>query len=66
MLISQQGRAEIFDYLWWLETQHMGLTGDRQATEKFADRLLEIPSEVESAGSGNSVRGRGVGVKSGK
>jgi len=48
MLISRQSRAEIFDYLWWLETQHMGLTGDRQATEKFADRLLEIPSEVES------------------
>ena len=48
MLISRQSRTEIFDYLWWLATQHMGLTGDRQATEKFADRLLEIPSEVES------------------
>lgn len=47
MLISQKPRHEIFDYLWWLETEHMGLTGDRQATEKFADRLMKIPDEVE-------------------
>lgn len=49
MLISRKARHEVFDYLWWLETEHMGLTGDRQATEKFADRLMQIPDEVEKA-----------------
>jgi len=49
MLIAHKSRHEIFDYLWWLETEHMGLTGDRQATDKFADRLLQIPDEVEKA-----------------
>ncbi|MCP1674012.1 hypothetical protein J2T57_001111 [Natronocella acetinitrilica] len=47
MLILRKPRHEVVDYLWWLETEHMGLTGDRQATEKFADRLMKIPDEVE-------------------
>jgi hypothetical protein len=49
MLIARKPRHEVFDYLWWLETEHMGLTGDRQVTEKFADRLMQIPDEVEKA-----------------
>jgi len=49
MLISQKPRHEIFDYLWWLETEHMGLTGDRQATEKFAERLMRVSEEVDKA-----------------
>lgn len=46
MLISRKPRHEIFDYLWWLETEHMGLTGNRQATGKFADRLMRISEEL--------------------
>ena len=49
MLMARKPRHEIFEYLWWLETEHMGLTGDRQATEKFADRLMQVPEEVEKA-----------------
>ena len=49
MLVSRVPRHEIFGYLWWLETEHMGLIGDRQATEKFADRLMQIPAEVDRA-----------------
>jgi hypothetical protein len=49
MLITRKPRHEVIEYLWWLETEHMGLNGDRQATEKFADRLLQIPDEVEKA-----------------
>jgi hypothetical protein len=49
MLITQKPRHEVFNYLWWLETEHMGLAGDQQATEKFADRLMLIPDEVEKA-----------------
>lgn len=49
MLISRKLRHEVFDYLWWLETQHMGLRGNRQATERFADRVMQIPAEVDAA-----------------
>jgi predicted AlkP superfamily pyrophosphatase or phosphodiesterase len=49
LLIERKPVAEIFDYLWWLETEHMGLTGDRQATEAFAMRLTEIPSQLNAA-----------------
>lgn len=48
MLITRRTPEDLFDYLWWLETQHMGLTGDRQATELFARRLARIPGEVEN------------------
>lgn len=48
LLIAQKSRQEIFDYLWWLETEWMGLGGNRQATENFADRLLLIAGEVDA------------------
>jgi hypothetical protein len=40
--------SELFDYLWWLETEHMGLPGDRQATELFAHRLIENFARLDS------------------
>ena len=49
LLIARKSFHEVFDYLWWLETEHMGLVGSRQATEYFAKRLLQIPNEIESA-----------------
>ena len=52
LLITRRPKDEIFDYLWTLETQHMGLTGDRQATELFAERLLQIPQEIEEGAAG--------------
>lgn len=48
LLIARKSKHEIFDYLWWLETEHMGLVGSRQATEHFAERLLKIPKEIEA------------------
>jgi len=48
MMMSRKPKSELFDYLWWLETEHMGLIGDRQATEEFADYLLSITSEKAS------------------
>lgn len=32
----------IFDYLWEIEVQHMGLDGDRAATLAFVDYLKKI------------------------
>jgi hypothetical protein len=42
LLSRRAGIDEIFTYLWWLETQHMGLSGDRQRTEEIAKRLYEL------------------------
>jgi hypothetical protein len=46
MLIQQRTEQEIFDYLWWAETDHMGLAGNRQATEAFAERLVSLASDL--------------------
>ena len=49
MLITRKSKTDIFDYLWWLETEHMGLTGDRQSTEHIAERLAKLPDEIGDA-----------------
>lgn len=49
LLIERRSVTEIFNYLWWLETEHMGLIGDRQATEEFATRLIEIEFQLNAA-----------------
>lgn len=48
MLIARRSAREVFDYLWWLETKHMGLAGDAQTTEQFAQRLMLLPAEVDA------------------
>ena len=44
MLLQTKTKEEIFDYLWRIETEHMGLTGNREVTLAFADRLLSLAS----------------------
>jgi hypothetical protein len=52
LLIQRSPVSRIFEYLWWLETEHMALVGDRQRTERFAERLARLSDEVDgSAGS---------------
>jgi len=46
LLVDRKSTLEIFEYLWWLETQHMGLGGDRQATEAFAAKLAALGAEL--------------------
>jgi hypothetical protein len=46
MLIQSKTEEEIFDYLWWVETEHMGLFGNRQATEAFAGLLMGMEARV--------------------
>ncbi|MCG8422125.1 MAG: hypothetical protein MJE77_29735 [Proteobacteria bacterium] len=50
LLIERKAPDAIFEYLWWLETEHMGLSGDRQATLAFAARLAELPKRVSPPG----------------
>jgi hypothetical protein len=46
MLSLRSTEEDILIYLWSLETEHMGLRGERARTEAFAKRLLEIRNEV--------------------
>ena len=47
LLIEKRPATEIFEYLWQLETEHMGLTGNREATKAFAIRLIELHAQLE-------------------
>jgi hypothetical protein len=41
LLREHSTAKELIHYLWWLETVHMGLPGNRERTEAFAARLVE-------------------------
>jgi len=42
-LLSRRASAkELFDSLWWVETEHMGLRGNRQRTQMVAERLARL------------------------
>ena len=45
MLQKQPTRPDIFAYLWWAETENMGLDGDKQKTEQIAERLASLCSK---------------------
>jgi len=49
LLMKRKSADEIFDYLWWLETEQMGLSGDPRVTERFAARLLTIAGELQGS-----------------
>ena len=50
LLIRRAPVHEVFDYLWRVETEDMGLCGSRQATESVATHLVDLPNEA-SGGS---------------
>lgn len=50
MLIRHEPRYNLIDHLWWIETDNMGLAGNRQRTEAIADRLLALRDELEASG----------------
>jgi hypothetical protein len=47
MLIRREPRHNLVDFLWWVETEHMGLYGNRQRTERVADLLLQLAQEAD-------------------
>ena len=47
LLVTHQPEPEILRYLWWLETVHIGLPGNRKVTERFAKRLMLLEDELE-------------------
>lgn len=46
--LLEQGatRDEVFGFLWTLETESIGLSGNRQVTEDFADWLCQLVEMV--------------------
>jgi len=48
MLIRHEPRYRLVDHLWWVETKHMGLFGNRQHTEAIADRLIRLREQIEA------------------
>jgi hypothetical protein len=46
LLIRREPRYKLLDFLWWVETAHMGLRGNRHRTENVTDRLLKLPDEM--------------------
>lgn len=46
MVLDKRTEREIFDYLWALETDHMGLVGDERATMVFACELAKLSQEA--------------------
>jgi len=46
LLCRHASEKEVFDYLWTVETESIGLQGNREATERFAAWLCNlVPSE---------------------
>ncbi len=50
LVVGDKSLDEIVNYLWWLETEQIGMPGDRAVTEKFADRLLKLRADFMKAG----------------
>jgi hypothetical protein len=48
MLIRHEPRHRLVEHLWLIETEYMGLFGNRQRTEATVDRLLSFHDGVEA------------------
>jgi hypothetical protein len=58
LLIRREALYKLVDFLWWAETEQMGLTGNRRRTEQVAERLLRLPGEfAQSAEPGAAADG---------
>jgi len=50
-LIHRIPEQELFDHLWEIETQHMGLFGNRGKTQQVTQKLLLLNTQLESTPS---------------
>jgi hypothetical protein len=50
LLIRREPLHRLVAFLWWVETVHMGLCGNRRRTEQVAERLLRLPEEIAGRG----------------
>lgn len=50
MLTRHEPPRKLMDHVWWIETDHMRLAGNRQRTEATANRLLRLRDELGKSG----------------
>ena len=46
LLLRREPLYKLVDFLWWAETENMGLAGNRRRTQQVAERLLQLPGEI--------------------
>jgi hypothetical protein len=46
LVMEKASFEEIFNYLWSLETEHMGMRGNLEKTQSFAQELVALQGEV--------------------
>jgi hypothetical protein len=49
LLTTHANRHELFIHLWQIETDHMGLSGNRHHTEAIAEKLFHLRDKMEGA-----------------
>ena len=49
LLIRRRPVHEVFDLLWWIETEHMGLLGSHSRTQHVAERLTALGKELSGS-----------------
>ena len=47
LLITHVDRPSLFFHLWQIETEFIGVSGNRQHTEAVVDQLLQLRDEME-------------------
>jgi hypothetical protein len=47
LLIRHESKQKLFDFLWWVETENMGLCGNRKHTEAAVDKLIQVFGQLE-------------------
>jgi hypothetical protein len=53
LLMRGEPRQKLIDHLWLIETENMGLPGNRPRAETAADRLLQLRREIDVSGRGH-------------
>jgi hypothetical protein len=46
LIQSKRTESEVFDYLWGVETEHMGLSGDKKHTQTIAHKLFKLSAPL--------------------
>ncbi len=46
LIQSKRTESEVFDYLWGIETEHMGLSGDKKHTQTIANKLFKLSAPL--------------------
>lgn len=46
LIQSKRTESEVFDYLWEIETEHMGLSGDKKHTQIIAHKLFKLSAHL--------------------